>query len=209
MTRRIMSGWLILCLGLSMILTGSIAYREAGLAHPQSESAVQVDEFIRIHIVANSDSEEDQWVKYQVRDAILAALAPRMASTRSVTEAEATLRASLPELEEIAANVIAMQGSTDPVRIEFGRFSFPGKSYGDFYLPAGEYRALRLVIGRGEGANFWCLVYPSLCYNVREVLRYPGQILSFCDAWQLEQALDIALVKRRAETRWKEGSPWR
>jgi stage II sporulation protein R len=206
MTRRIMSGWLVLCLGLSMILTGSIAYREAGAARPQPESAIPAEELIRIHIIANSDSEADQWLKLQVRDAILAALAPRMAPIRSLTDAEATLQASLTELEEIAASVIAQHGSPHPVRVEFGRFTFPGKSYGDLYLPAGEYRALRLVIGRGEGANFWCLVYPSLCYNVREVRRYPTQILTFCDAWQLEQAFDIALVK---ESRWKEGSPWR
>lgn len=201
MTRRIMSGLLLLCMGLSMILTGLLAFREAGLAHPRTDSAVPAEEFIRIHIVANSDSEADQWIKYQVRDAILAALAPRLAPVRSAEEAEATIQASLTELKEIASNVIALQGSTDPVQIEFGEYAFPGKSYGDFYLPAGQYRALRVVIGRGEGANFWCLVYPSLCYTVREVWRYPAQILSFCEAWQLEQAVNIGLVKRRAESR--------
>jgi len=191
-----MSGWLIFSMGLSMILTGVMAFREAGLAHSHTESSIPVDQLIRIHIVANSDSEQDQWIKYQVRDAILAALAPRMTSLRSVTDAEAAIQASLEELQQIAANVIAIQGSSDPVHIEFGQFSFPGKSYGDLYLPAGVYRALRVVIGRGEGANFWCLVYPSLCYTVREVWRYPAQILTYCDAWKLEQAVNIAFVKR-------------
>lgn len=178
MSRKMMAGWLLVCLGLSAVASGWLLARnaQAGVS-PDTAVAVESaanDELIRIHVIANSDTAEDQALKLKVRDAMLAELSPRLAGATDVTEAEAVIAEALPQLEAIAGRVIDVQGFAYPVRAELGRFSFPGKSYGDLYLPAGDYKALRVVIGEGQGANFWCLVYPSFCYTIFEVRRSSG-----------------------------------
>lgn len=177
MGRRLMATGLLVCMGIAALLTG-------GQMAPQAQAATFVeavptqapasDELIRIHVIANSDSVEDQALKLQVRDAVLAALAPKLEGAADVAAAQGIIAASLGELEQIAATTIAAEGFGYGVRAEFGQFSFPGKSYGDLYLPAGEYQALRVVVGEGKGANFWCLIYPSFCYNLREVRPKPS-----------------------------------
>lgn len=178
MIRKIVAGWLLVCLGLSAVATGWLLARDAVAGSvPEVASAGESashDELIRIHVIANSDSVQDQALKLKVRDAILAELAPRLAGAGSVTEAEAIIAEALPELEAIAGRVIDAQGFAYRARAELGSFAFPGKSYGDLYLPAGEYKALRIVIGEGQGANFWCLVYPSFCYRIYEVQKPSG-----------------------------------
>lgn len=168
MRRKIVAGWLLMCLGVSAVLTGWMMAREAQASPLAAEQAANED-LIRIHVIANSDSAEDQALKLKVRDAVFQELAPRMAGAMSVEEAEAAIAGALSSLERVGGRVVDEQGFAYQVRAELGRFDFPGKSYGDLYLPAGEYKALRVVIGKGEGANFWCLVYPQWCYKVYEL----------------------------------------
>lgn len=178
MSRKIVAGWLLLCLGLSAVATGWLLARSASAASaPEVASAGESaanNELIRIHVIANSDSVQDQALKLKVRDAVLAELAPRLAGAGSVDEAEGIIAEALSGLEATAGRVVDQQSFAYRVRAELGRFAFPGKSYGDLYLPAGEYKALRIVIGEGQGANFWCLVYPSFCYRIYEVQKPTG-----------------------------------
>ncbi|MFZ5827070.1 MAG: stage II sporulation protein R [Bacillota bacterium] len=182
MNRKIVAGWLLVCLGLSTVATGWALARNAHAASlPEVALAGETaanDELIRVHVIANSDSAEDQALKLKVRDAVLAELAPRLAGAESVTEAEAVIAEALPALERVAGRVVDEQSFAYQVRAELGRFAFPGKSYGDLYLPAGEYKALRVVIGEGQGANFWCLVYPSYCYRIYEIQKPSGGIIA-------------------------------
>jgi len=163
MNRKLIAGSLLIALGLLQIGGGWL------LAQGAAEAHLADPDLVRIHVIANSDSEADQALKLLVRDAVLARLRPELAGAGSRTEAEAAIRPGLRELEAAAAAVIAAEGFAYPVKAELGEFDFPGKAYDGLYLPAGRYRALRILIGAAEGANFWCLVYPSFCYTIQEV----------------------------------------
>ncbi len=113
-------------------------------------------DIVRLHIVANSDSEEDQALKLRVRDRLLEA------TSASVSKEDAA--GLLEEYEAIARREIADSGYDYGVRAEYGRFYFPTKDYGGLTYPAGEYDAVRITIGEGEGQNWWCVLFPPLCY---------------------------------------------
>ena len=121
------------------------------------------DKVVRLHVLANSDSEEDQALKLLVRDQVLERAASLLEQAGDRRQAEMLLRQALPELEEAAAREIAVNGYDYPVTAELVDAAFPTKEYDGFTLPAGEYLALRVVIGQGGGQNWWCVVFPPLC----------------------------------------------
>lgn len=118
---------------------------------------------IRLHVVANSDSERDQALKLQVRDKVLDFTEQTMRSAESREAANEALRASLPEIERMAEDTLLESGCADSVEARLEPAEFPLKAYDGFRLPAGEYMALRVLIGEAEGQNWWCVVYPPLC----------------------------------------------
>lgn len=151
---------LALLLGLLGILTsGALALRT------QDELA---DKVVRLHVLANSDSEEDQALKLQVRDAVLERATVILEQSADRKDAESRLRGQLLELERAAAAVIEEAGYTYPVSVELENTVFPTKEYDGFTLPAGEYLALRVLIGAAKGQNWWCVVFPPLCTAAAE-----------------------------------------
>ncbi|MBQ7715323.1 MAG: stage II sporulation protein R [Clostridia bacterium] len=120
------------------------------------------ENMIRLHVIANSDSDEDQKLKLKVRDAILDKMSeyPKMTSK---SDAECSILAMTDALKARAEEVLRENSSQDPVEIELGEESYPERYYEDFTLPAGEYTSLRVVIGDGEGHNWWCVLFPPLC----------------------------------------------
>jgi|GEM_PF-2370486 len=165
MNRKLITGWLLIALGLVQAGGGIMLARAAA---PGRDELADPN-LVRIHVIAHSDEETDQALKLAVRDAVLDRLRPALVGAGSRAAAEEVIRSLLGELEGAAAAVVAEWGFTYPVRAELGSFDFPGKAYDGLYLPAGRYRALRILIGDAAGANFWCLVYPSFCYTIREV----------------------------------------
>ena len=125
---------------------------------------------IRLHVIANSDSREDQELKLKVRNEILR----YMEGSSSVTEAREYIRANLGDIEKISEKVIRENGFTYPARAELGVTFIPQKSYEDLTLPAGNYEALNITLGRGDGHNWWCVIFPQLCLVGEEE---PGQKL--------------------------------
>ena len=121
------------------------------------------DKVVRLHVLANSDSEEDQALKPKVRDVVLERATAILEQSADRREAESRLRGELLELERIAAEEIAAEGYNYPVTVELENTDFPTKEYDGFTLPAGEYLALRVIIGEGQGQNWWCVVFPPLC----------------------------------------------
>lgn len=121
------------------------------------------EKMIRLHVIANSDSDADQTLKLCVRDAVLCRAEEILRQSADMTEARARLRDSLPDIGDAAAQELAAQGSGYAVSVALEDTEFPRKTYDGFALPAGEYLALRVVIGAGEGRNWWCVVYPPLC----------------------------------------------
>ena len=144
-----------LLIGLAVFLTsGALALRT------QDELA---DKVVRLHVLANSDYEEDQALKLRVRDAVLEQATAILEQSADRREAESRLRGQLLELERIAAKEIAAEGYDYPVTVNLENTDFPTKEYDGFTLPAGEYLALRVIIGEGKGQNWWCVVFPPLC----------------------------------------------
>lgn len=128
--------------------------------HTQQEIS---DKVVRLHVVANSDSEEDQALKLRVRDAILARTTALLEASDDRSDAEGLIRGQLLELEELAKKEIAAAGYDYTVEAELTEMDFPTKEYESFTLPAGNYLALRVSIGEGKGQNWWCVVFPPLC----------------------------------------------
>lgn len=126
------------------------------------EQDALAEKVIRLHVVANSDSRQDQSLKLKVRDAVLQEGGLRLAGLDR-EQAMAALTEALPELGKVAAATVAAEGYDYPVRVTLGPDRFPTKEYEDFALPAGEYTALRVELGEGQGRNWWCVVFPPLC----------------------------------------------
>ncbi len=128
----------------------------------QQEQQALAGKLIRLHVIANSDSEEDQAIKLQVRDAVLELTAVQ-ADGRA--EAEQSLVQLLPEIRQAAEACLRAQGCEDQVAVVLGMEAYPTRVYENFALPAGNYRSLRIVIGEGKGQNWWCVVFPSICFR--------------------------------------------
>lgn len=120
-------------------------------------------ELIRLHVVANSDSEQDQNIKLQVRDAIVASLYEGMAQIGDVQAAKDYLRENLQKIESIANETLKAAGVDSRAVVTLCRETFDIRKYDTFTLPAGVYESLRVVIGEGQGKNWWCVAFPTLC----------------------------------------------
>ncbi len=144
------------------LLLGAAAFLASGTMALGAQNHL-ADKVVRLHVLANSDSEADQALKLKVRDRVLVRATELLESSADRAQAEERLRAALPELEEIAAAEIASNGYDYGVTASLTDTAFPTKEYDGFTLPAGEYLALRVVIGEGAGQNWWCVVFPPLC----------------------------------------------
>ena len=144
------------------LLLGLCAAMLWGAWSMQRQDAL-AQKMIRLHVIANSDSDADQALKLEVRDRVLDFTTTVLQRSADMEDAQVRLREELTRIEDIAQREIAAQGYDYPVTAQLASAEFPLKEYDGFSLPAGEYMALRLVIGEGEGRNWWCVVYPPLC----------------------------------------------
>jgi len=119
---------------------------------------------LRLHVLANSDSEEDQSLKYIVRDRLLEYMNSLCSNTSSKEDAIQIANSHLNEFREIARQTILDNGYMYDVDVQIGNFEFPTKTYGDISLPAGFYDAVRVTIGEAKGQNWWCVMFPPLCF---------------------------------------------
>ena len=134
------------------------------LAYSEDLNKGLSNNLIRLHVIANSDSPEDQALKRDVRDVILNYMKDKYTVTKNVEETKLLIKENLNEIQGLAAKEIQRQEKNYSVDAMFGSYPFPTKVYGDITLPAGNYEALRVVIGKGEGANWWCVLFPPLCF---------------------------------------------
>lgn len=152
------------------LLDGELTWEEAEL-ESELETKIQTElsddvtsSVIRFHVRANSDSEDDQALKLLVRDGILDLLSTKLASVENKDEARTIMEENLTEIEKTGEAIVQNAGYEYEVHAYLTTEEFPMKSYGDLIFPAGEYEALRVDIGRKEGANWWCVMYPGLCF---------------------------------------------
>ncbi|NLZ83610.1 MAG: stage II sporulation protein R [Clostridiales bacterium] len=121
-------------------------------------------EIIRFHVIANSDSEKDQELKLKVKDGLVKEMAPYLSNASSITDARDILYTNLNIVEELAQDIINQNGYDYPVKVNLGPKHFPIKVYGDYTFPSGVYEALSISIGQGKGKNWWCVMFPPLCF---------------------------------------------
>ncbi len=152
---------------MSVINIGSIKSGTESVESQLQQSSYQpqiASEVLRFHVIANSDSDEDQSLKLKVKEAVLLALRPKLADAKTAKEAEAIISSNMKEIEAVADAVIKEEGYSYKSKGVLGKTTFPIKQYGDMVFPAGEYEAFRILLGKAQGKNWWCVMFPTLCY---------------------------------------------
>lgn len=149
--------FLILILFIIYLLLSAFSYTNA-------VSTDLANNVFRLHVIANSNSQEDQELKYAIRDELIAYMNSICKDISSKNDAIRIANENKNEFYNIAKKVILDNGFNYEVNIEIGNFSFPTKTYGDISLPAGFYDALKVEIGKASGKNWWCVMFPSLCF---------------------------------------------
>lgn len=153
------------------------------------------DEVFRLHVIANSDNDADQKVKLKVRDAILKESQELFEGKATKKQAEEIVQSNLSHFRDIAEKTLRKNGFDNNVSVEIGKSRFPTRTYGETTLPAGEYDALRVIIGNGEGHNWWCVMFPPLCLPAAEKNANLSDVLS-------DEELDIVSRNPRFEMRF-------
>ena len=151
-------------IGITLIITASIV---AGLllsSYSEEVNKGLADNLIRLHVIANSDSPADQALKRDVRDRVLEYMKLQLGDSKDVDQTRIIINEKMDGIISVVKDELTRQGWDYGVRVSLGSYPFPTKSYGDIALPAGNYEALRVVIGKGEGANWWCVIFPPLCF---------------------------------------------
>lgn len=147
-----------------VVLTGSVLRAREVNAKVQETQKELAGEVFRFHVLANSDSEKDQALKMKVKEEVLSYMKEELPDAENAEETKAWAKANLEEIEELTETVIRNEGFGYTAHAEVTKCDFPDKSYGDVTFPAGRYEALRIEIGKGGGHNWWCVLYPNLCF---------------------------------------------
>lgn len=153
--------------GLLFLLLSIIPVISAAKELQNKELDYQVipDEAIRLRILANSDSKKDQDIKHTVRDEVNKVITEWVKDIDDIEEARQLIGERLPELEEVVRDTLAKENSGQDFELEYREdVSFPAKLYGNYLYPAGEYEAILVTLGEGSGANWWCVLFPPLCF---------------------------------------------
>ena len=154
-------GALLCILASGLLLLPAQVYESKAAAAPLSLE----DRILRLHILAAGNDTASQEIKLHVRDAVLTHIQNAVANADTAQEAEATLSLLLPEIVAVANRTLEASGVSYRATAELTTEFFPIKQYGSLLLPPGEYRALRIILDEGEGKNWWCMLYPSLCFT--------------------------------------------
>ena len=152
----------ILCMSVALIISSLVTARVTAKKEAMVEELSK--EVFRFHVLANSDSDKDQVLKMKVKEAVISYMKTSLTGKQDVEHTKQWARKHLEEIEEVALLTIKEEGYLYPVEAEVTTCDFPEKVYGDITFPAGRYEALRVKIGQAEGQNWWCVLYPNLCF---------------------------------------------
>ena len=140
-------------------------YRIAETYAEQRTAAAIASKVLRFHVIAESDDADDQRRKLLVRDAVGEWMNLKLKNAKNEKECEALIEKQKSQIRELAEQVLEEDGRKQSVQVRLADVEFPDKTYGDYEFPAGTYRALQIIIGEGEGHNWWCVLYPNLCFS--------------------------------------------
>lgn len=150
---------------LSIVICIAVIFSVAALLPIHGENEIY-DSVVRLHVLANSDSDEDQALKLRVRDSVLSCSAELLSDCQTRHEAIKVISENLNTLELVAESVVNESGYNYNVKVELGEEEYPTKNYESFCFPSGSYVSLRVLIGNAEGQNWWCVLFPPLCTSV-------------------------------------------
>lgn len=151
-------------IGIFIIVAAGVLLQGYGRYSQKQMTEEIADKIIRFHVLANSDSAEDQQLKLKVRDGIGTYMQPRLSGITDIDKSRRIVKESLLDIEKEAEQIIAEEGYAYPVSARLAQTDFPEKTYGSYTFQAGTYEALEVVIGEGDGHNWWCVMYPNLCF---------------------------------------------
>ncbi len=143
----------------ALIVTGMLAEAKENVVQKK-----MAEEVFRFHVLANSDSDKDQALKMKVKEKVIAYMKEELPDSENASETKAWATSHLREIEKVAEETLKREGNTDSVEAEVLNCYFPDKTYGDLTFPSGNYDALRIKIGEAKGQNWWCVLYPNLCF---------------------------------------------
>lgn len=156
---------------------------------------------LRFHVLANSDSDADQNVKEKVRDAVGIYLSPFLNEVESLEETKYVVNEHLDDIIQVAEKTLKENGYEDTVTARIAEIDFPEKTYGNYTFPKGEYEALQIVIGEGKGQNWWCVLYPNMCFKgtVYEVVEDEAKesLKEVLSPWEYADVFESGKVKLR------------
>lgn len=158
--------WLMRCIVniVGILVIFSLVGKENNFKLQKTYQEQLAQEILRFHVIANSDSEKDQNLKLKVKEGILNMLCPMLSEATTKNEAKSILYNHIKEVETEANKIIAKEGYAYKSQAVLGKTTFPIKQYGDMVVPAGEYEAFRILLGEAKGKNWWCIMFPTLCY---------------------------------------------
>lgn len=148
----------------TLVLMAGCYSLAANYVKQQSVEAISA-KVLRFHVIAKSDKEDDQRRKLLVRDAVGEWMNLKLVNAKDKSECERIIEENKEQIQAIAEQVLAQDGTPESVQVRLADVEFPDKLYGDYEFPAGTYRALQIIIGEGEGHNWWCVLYPNLCFS--------------------------------------------
>lgn len=157
---------------------------------------------IRFHVLANSDGERDQRIKRKVRDDVGKYVEGLLLEADNLMEAKAVMKVHLQDIAQVATESLKKQGADYTASAELARCDFPVKSYDDFCFPKGEYEALRVKLGAAKGHNWWCVMYPNLCFSASMKKIHKRAVKQFVKSLSPGE-YEMILKKKKFKLRWK------
>lgn len=148
---------------IAIIIIISIVSNSSNIVGKANQNDI-ASKLIRFHVIANSDDKIDQGLKLKVRDSVLKYVSPKLLDCKSIEQSREILNNENNNIQKIAKNVISKSGFKYSVSTTLSREYFPVKTYGNITLPQGQYEAYRIIIGSGNGQNWWCVMFPPLCF---------------------------------------------
>jgi len=161
---------IIICLSCLLVLTTAF-----GFSYAQDMNKNLSDNLIRLHIVANSDSAYDQNLKLKLKDHVNALISEKTKSAHNKQEAEQLIKNSMSDISLDANAFLKEQNAPYSAKVEYGKFEFPTKYYQNVVLPSGKYDGLKINLGKNAGHNWWCVMYPPLCFTDQVTAFMPSQ----------------------------------
>jgi stage II sporulation protein R len=156
-----MTVYLCMCL---IILVMSWEYQRGVSASVMTDTSVIPEEAMRLRILANSDTPQDQWLKREIRDEVVQEITIWVEDLKNIDQAREEVQLSLDDIDKLVKEAIESRGFTYAAEVEYGEITFPSKLYGNKLYPAGQYEGLLITIGEGQGDNWWCVLFPPLCF---------------------------------------------